>query len=1221
MAGDKTLKLSIWIAGKMDKSLTASINAANAQMSSLSKNMSHVGTVGLAAMGALSVGTVAALTDCTKEAVKYQNVLGDVLKYVDGVADEQGRIGKNAIGTADNGKTYAENYDTVYNAILNVATVVPMAKEEIAELTAIIGQSDKTIEQMFTFDGKNVTGGLVKDAAVMAAAWDISAKEAADYGAKWENSFRMSHEQVMELANQINYLGANSATTAAEIASAVNQAASLGQLAGIDPATVAALADAMLATGVSADSVGTSIKRMTLNLSRGENMTKKQRGVLAEMGLTAQWVAKSLRNDSVGTINTLFNGIKNLPKERQLDAVGQLFGIWASEGGAKIVNNLDVYARALEMVGDQTAYMNSMQREFNIKSATPEAVRQMRDSAIEMFKVNIGENFLPVRAQMDEAVRQLFLQLNDTLPELTTLAASAANYLSDGITMASDALQKAMPHIKDALDYLANNGDRVIQVIKGIGLAFLGLKFAPQIEGAVRGISTLLIGGGGVGSLMAGGTGQEKGRKLGGLFGAVQNLYTGGQTLTSRTGSTVRSVAQAAATGAGMANSAITRTSGQTVTTSGIGGLMQRMHNGTLGAIIGVRNRGVLDQGASGPRGWRNILGVADQITTAKTNGGLLGMARRAAANSSLGQYLGGVGAAATNVGRTKIGGGIANAVKGTGSVLGQILTNIAGPQGIDLPGMWGGAKTLGGAAGNWIGGKALQAAYSRPGQAVIGLGRQVISSAPVQMIGGAIRSVPAMVGNTVSFAGAGAGLLGSALGPIWSGFGGLLTGAAPVVAAISGIIAVVSILTDNLDNLRVVAYHFFGLEGLQMFMKFQKGLENIGSFITNLFGENGVANALAPLKERFAGALEKGGLLSTIFGGEDRGLAAFDGAVMILQSVMGVVGQIVTFSETTVKPIIQDAFAFITQTVLPAIVQGFVTAAPTIASVISSLGNAVMTGMQIIGAGVEFAMPFITGLIQTIMTITSVAIPSMLAGLDVFSQGAASLMENIQSFFNGLISFITGVFTGDWQRAWEGVQQVFGSAFDALADLCKTPINAVIAIINKAISGINSLGLTIPEWVPVLGGKAFSINIPPIDLLANGGFTNGPSIAGEAGREAVISFRPGVRGSNIDTWMQAGRMLGVNTAQAAQATGTPVSLWTPPADNRVKLEEIGTDGRGWPESDGGDQPGGQIIFAPKIIVQGNADRAVLEDVVADMWSQFEAWYDQMQRRRARVAY
>ena len=1131
MAGDKTLKLSIWIAGRMDKSLTAAINSANGQVSSLSRNISRMGTVGLAAMGALAGGTVAALADCTKEAVKYQNALGDVIKYVDGIADTQGRIGKNAKGTADNGKTYAENYQTVYDAILNVATVVPMAKEELAELTALMGQSGKTIEQMFTFDGKNVTGGLVKDAAIMAAAWDIGAKEAADYGAKWENSFRMNHDEVMELANQINYLGAHSATTAAEIASAVNQAASLGQLAGFDPSTVAAMADAMLATGVSSDRVGTSIKRMALNLSKGSDMTKKQKAVLAEMGLTAQQVAKGLNSDNIGTMNRLFEGIAKLPKERRLNAVGQLFGIWAAEGGAKIVNNLDVYQKALDMVGDEAAYMNSMQREFDIRSATPEAVRQMRDSAIELFKVNVGENFLPVRAQMDEAVRQFFLQLNDTLPELSALAAQAAKALSDNITDAGGKIQDAMPYIKDALDYLVNNGDKVIKVLEGIGGAFLGMKFAPQIEGAARGIGTLLTGKGGMGSLLAGGAGQEKGRKLGGLLGGVKNLFTGGQS--------------AVAAGAG-AISAFSGAAGSNGLRATLGAMLSSLISGN-----GLRGTTGLLQAAAGTPG---LLSGYQSI------GSILGGTRA-------GQYLGGIGSSLGNLG------GVIGGTK-PGQFLGGLLNR----------------------AGGFIGGKAAAAKSGISGllnaatlplrKGIAGIGASAIINGNIlanskggQLAGGLLRG--------------GAGLMGSIWGPVAGGFGSLFAGAVPVVGAISGIIAVVSILGDHLEDIRGIVGNVFGEKGLAIFDTFTDKIKGVGQFISGLFQEGGVAKALAPLREMFSGALGKGGLLSTIFGGQEGGLAAFDGVVQIIQSVMGVVGQLVSFSTQTVKPIIEQAFGFITQTVLPTIVSMFSAAAPTIASIISGIGSAVMTGMQIIGSAIQFAMPIIGAIIQLILNVGSVAIPAVLSAFSAFAQGVSGLMENIKGIFDGLISFITGVFTGNWSKAWDGIKQVFGNAFDALITLCKTPINAVISLINKAIEGINGLGLDIPEWVPLLGGKKFSINIPEIDMLARGGFTAGPSIAGEAGREAVISFMPSERARNVALWEQAGRMLGVNS---------------------IQLDEIGPV-RNEPTG------GGSITYAPQITIQGNADREVIDEALREAQDRFEAWYEQMMRQRARMAY
>lgn len=92
-----------------------------------------------------------------------------------------------------------------------------------------------------------------------------------------------------------------------------------------------------------------------------------------------------------------------------------------------------------------------------------------------------------------------------------------------------------------------------------------------------------------------------------------------------------------------------------------------------------------------------------------------------------------------------------------------------------------------------------------------------------------------------------------------------------------------------------------------------------------------------------------------------------------------------------------------------------------------------------------------------------------------------------ILDIFDGLITFVTGVFTGDWKMAWEGVKGIFGGAFRALKSLALMPMNAVIGIINGAIAGINKIGLKIPDWVPGIGGKDFRINIPVIPQLAKG--------------------------------------------------------------------------------------------------------------------------------------
>lgn len=97
------------------------------------------------------------------------------------------------------------------------------------------------------------------------------------------------------------------------------------------------------------------------------------------------------------------------------------------------------------------------------------------------------------------------------------------------------------------------------------------------------------------------------------------------------------------------------------------------------------------------------------------------------------------------------------------------------------------------------------------------------------------------------------------------------------------------------------------------------------------------------------------------------------------------------------------------------------------------------------------------------------------------------SIAGGILRVFDGVIKFLTGVFTGNWRKAWNGVKDIFGGAFESLKALCKMPMNAVIGMINGAISGINKLGLKIPDWVPGVGGKSFSVNIPKIPQLAKG--------------------------------------------------------------------------------------------------------------------------------------
>lgn len=132
-----------------------------------------------------------------------------------------------------------------------------------------------------------------------------------------------------------------------------------------------------------------------------------------------------------------------------------------------------------------------------------------------------------------------------------------------------------------------------------------------------------------------------------------------------------------------------------------------------------------------------------------------------------------------------------------------------------------------------------------------------------------------------------------------------------------------------------------------------------------------------------------------------------------------------------------------------------------------------------------------------------------------VFEVAFSMAGESLSSFvklLTGIIQFITGVFTGDWEKAWTGIQNIFGGIWETLVMLVKLPLNAMIALINGVINGLNSLNINIPDWVPVVGGKSFNINIPQLPYLLHGtdDWQGGFARMNEGGRGEMVMLPSG---------------------------------------------------------------------------------------------------------------
>lgn len=131
-----------------------------------------------------------------------------------------------------------------------------------------------------------------------------------------------------------------------------------------------------------------------------------------------------------------------------------------------------------------------------------------------------------------------------------------------------------------------------------------------------------------------------------------------------------------------------------------------------------------------------------------------------------------------------------------------------------------------------------------------------------------------------------------------------------------------------------------------------------------------------------------------------------------------------------------------------------------------------------------------------------------------VFRDFMGPIINSLEVVFLGLTNFISGVFSNNWRRAWFGVRQIFESIVSGLSHIFKAPLNFMIDGINKFLSGIGKI--KIPDWVPGVGGKGFSI--PRIPRLAKGGIVSASTIAniGEAGTEAVIPLQRNTQGLDM---------------------------------------------------------------------------------------------------------
>jgi len=430
-----------------------------------------------------------------------------------------------------------------------------------------------------------------------------------------------------------------------------------------------------------------------------------------------------------------------------------------------------------------------------------------------------------------------------------------------------------------------------------------------------------------------------------------------------------------------------------------------------------------------------------------------------------------------------------------------------------------------------------------------------VILNSPLGSIGkviassfGKLGTLIAPIGNVLKTAfGPLGGLLKTALGPL----GGIAGKFLPIIGIITTIIAVVQILRKNFDKVREAVGNIFGEKGLEIFDKIVAVITNVGETIKGVFSDGNIGAARDKINE--------------IFG--EKGVAVFDTFAGVFQKIVTAAGQFVGFVTTHIVPVVEQLFNVLITSVIPGIISGIQAAAPVVMQIFQAIADFIAGIIPVIGSFIAGIMPIISEVITFIQTyvfpiisevfnfIVSTVLPLIVQGIQqlgsiittvlsavlpvvqtVFTTIWSIIQPILAQIFNGLIQFITGVFTGNWSAAWEGVKSIFSGIWNGIKSICTGVINGIVGAVNVVIRGLNSL--KVPDWVPGIGGKG--ISIPEIPQLAKGS-KNTPQtfIAGEKGPELITN----APGRTVFTAQQTkdifnAKNAAANTAAAVQAAG-----------------------------------------------------------------------------------
>ncbi|QCO86388.1 phage tail tape measure protein [Vibrio neocaledonicus] len=346
-----------------------------------------------------------------------------------------------------------------------------------------------TQEGLSAIIAEGARNGIAKDelfnfaesAAKMSVAFDMTADEAGASMMKWRTTMNLSQDQAVNLANAVNYVGDNMATTAKDITEVLVRQGAVITNAGLDEVQAASLSAAVLSGSASTEIAATATKNLLLSLTAGDSASGGQKDALMTLGFDPADLARDMQENAPKTVEQVLLAIKDQDADVQTALMKNLFGSESIGSITPLLQNLDNFRKAFKLVEKDTNFAGSMQKEFDVQSATAmRKISAFTASITGLFTV-LGESMLPVVGDV----------LDTVTPAVTWLTEAAQS--APGATAALMAIPAALVAVKGAAlafkagKLLLGQGKNYVD----LGKAKLGIGLDGTAESAQKATSRL----------------------------------------------------------------------------------------------------------------------------------------------------------------------------------------------------------------------------------------------------------------------------------------------------------------------------------------------------------------------------------------------------------------------------------------------------------------------------------------------------------------------------------------------------------------------------------------------------------------------------------------------------------------------------------------------------------------------------------------------------------